>query len=114
MFKFFIILLLSISAFTFASDDIDIETDIKIEKILYKNGKIGAEKRYENNVLEGISKSYYPNGKLFQVANYKNGKREGEFLQYYENGKLLSLIHISYIQQIQPMFLTFLNLIFYP
>ena len=68
MFKFFIILLLSISAFTFASDDIDIETDIKIEKILYKNGKIGAEKRYENNVLEGISKSYYPNGKKYSSS----------------------------------------------
>ena len=89
MFKFFIIFLLSISVFTFASDDIDIEADIKIEKILYENGKIGAEKRYENNVLEGISKSYYPNGKLFQVANYKNGKRDGEFLQYYENGNLI-------------------------
>ena len=73
MFKFFIIFLLSISVFTFASDDIDIETEVKIEKILYENGKIGTEKRYENNVLEGISKSYYPSKKLFQVVNYKNG-----------------------------------------
>ena len=58
MFKFFIIFLLSISVFTFASDNLDIEAEVKIEKIFYKNGKIGAEKRYENNVLEGISKSY--------------------------------------------------------
>ena len=48
MFKFFIIFLLSISVFTFASDNLDNEAEVKIEKILYENGKIGEEKRYEN------------------------------------------------------------------
>lgn len=57
MFKFFIILLLSISAFTFASDDIDIETDIKIEKTLYENR----------------TAYYYSKGTLLAEVKYKDG-----------------------------------------
>ena len=78
MFKFFIIFLLSISVFTFAPDDIDIEVDIKIEKTLYKNG-----------IKNGEMVKYYENGNLKVKALYIDGKLDGVVKQYYKHGTLI-------------------------
>ena len=53
-----------------------------------KNGNLLKVIAYENDKLNGESKTYYDSGKLKKVENYKNGKLDGETKLFLNNGKL--------------------------
>lgn len=58
-------------------------------KYFYGNGKISAEKNFnENGQLQGEMKTYFSNGVLKENVNYDNGKANGKYTIYYSNGQI--------------------------
>ena len=57
------------------------ETDIA-------TGKLGVERTYKNNQIDGFEKVYFPSGQLDGMLAYKDGVHHGEFTYYYEDGKV--------------------------
>lgn len=53
----------------------------------FKNGKVKAEGRYENDQMEGEWKFYRETGQLWQVGNFKNGKN-GFWVRYDRSNQL--------------------------
>ena len=53
-----------------------------------KDGNLLKVITYENDKLNGESKTYYDSGKLKKIENYKNGKLDGETKLFLNNGKL--------------------------
>jgi antitoxin component YwqK of YwqJK toxin-antitoxin module len=58
--------------------------------IYYDNGKIKAERNYQDGRLEGVYKMYYENGNLKLEGYYENDKMNGVFKRYYEDRTLKS------------------------
>ena len=56
----------------------------------HKDGKtIIAEEMYQQEELNGESRTFYENGKITEILNYKNGKLHGKVMRYSEEGTLL-------------------------
>ena len=56
--------------------------------LYYDNGKIKAERNYQNAKLNGSYRLYYPNGQIKLEGNYKDDKMDGTFRHYDEKGQL--------------------------
>ncbi|MFA4851126.1 MAG: hypothetical protein WC599_01270 [Bacteroidales bacterium] len=70
-------------------DDDERKTGIWYE--YYKTGKLAAEFRYKNGILNGTYKSYHENGMIWCLGNYLNDKKEGKFEVYNPDGKIILL-----------------------
>ncbi len=53
-----------------------------------KDGKLQAERTYQNGLLNGTTTYYYPSSKVRRVRNYAEGKLNGIASDYFENGTL--------------------------
>jgi len=54
----------------------------------FENGNLRYEKKFKNNLREGLSKYYYDNGRISEMGEFKKGKREGTFWHWDETGTL--------------------------
>lgn len=55
------------------------------------NGNLVKVAEYDNDELNGESKTYYDSGKVKKVENYKNGKLDGETKLFLNNGSLFQV-----------------------
>ncbi|MBK9337202.1 MAG: hypothetical protein IPM98_11755 [Lewinellaceae bacterium] len=54
----------------------------------YSDGRLKAERRFENDQQTGRTVLYYPDGAIKEVQYYQNGKKEGGDTLFYENGRV--------------------------
>lgn len=54
----------------------------------YKNGNIKYNKRFRDDLLDGVKLDYYKEGIIKSYQEYKNGLPHGIVLSYYKNGSL--------------------------
>lgn len=52
-------------------------------------GKLMAEREYENDQLDGVTKIYYQNGNIKSEFNFRQGELNGVAKQYDQEGKLI-------------------------
>lgn len=54
----------------------------------YPDGKLKAERWFQNNIQVGRTVLYHPGGQVKEVQYYQDGKKEGGDSLFYENGRL--------------------------
>lgn len=54
----------------------------------YANGNLRYEKKFRDNLRDGLSKHYYENGKLKDLGYFKKGKQDGRFWYWNDTGGL--------------------------
>lgn len=57
-----------------------------VSRSFFQTGNISEETHYQNGIIEGLWQSFFPNNILEAKANYLNGKFDGESFFYYPNG----------------------------
>ena len=62
-----------------------------IERVTFREGKVGVRENLKNGLREGLFEAYHENGTLMLRQNYKNGLREGLSYLYSGDGMLFSL-----------------------
>ncbi|MBL7827718.1 MAG: toxin-antitoxin system YwqK family antitoxin [Saprospiraceae bacterium] len=59
-----------------------------IMRDFYPDGKLMAERAFQNNLQEGKTRIYYPSGNLKEVQYYTNGLQTDGDTLWYENGAI--------------------------
>ncbi len=72
--------------------------DGKIEGVMtdyFPDGRIKAERRFENNKQTGRTVLYHPGGAIREVQYYENGLKEGGDTLFYETGRPEFIVHFQ-------------------
>lgn len=59
-----------------------------IRTYYYKSGKVKAEGKFINNMMEGEWIFYRETGQLWQTGNFMKNKKHGEWIRYDKNDRI--------------------------
>ena len=59
-----------------------------LSKSYYANGRLREEREFKNDVPHGIERKYHANGQLLHKIAFKDGKMDGAYESYFENGQV--------------------------